>query len=92
MNVNKFIKHLEKIRRAHNIQLTNIKHKVIDICDQMITSKIVSYQQCVNKEVQRIFKYIENLKKIIEEQSLQMRDNKRLISNYELVMTQQVIK
>jgi hypothetical protein len=60
-----YLKHLSKLQIAHQKQLDAVKHIVIDIADQIVTKKIVGYQQAINSEVKRIFDHINALKKVI---------------------------
>lgn len=87
-----YLKHLSKLQIAHQKQLDAVKHIVIDISDQIITKKIVGYQQSINVEIKRIFDYINSLKEIISSQKEESFKLCRIIQQYETNVTEKTIK
>ena len=50
---NSYLAHLDKIRRAHEIELKNVRMTLIDIADEVVTKKINAFQKVIEAEFER---------------------------------------
>lgn len=87
-----FLKHLEKLQIAHQKQLDTVKHIVLDTADQIVTKKIVGFQQSINKEIKKILEYIKLLKTLLNKQKEDNLKICRLVQKYELTAIENTIK
>jgi len=87
-----FHNHLEKLKIAHQKQLDTVKHIVLDISDQIVTKKIVGFQQAINKEIKNIFEYISTLKEHIHNQTIENLRIWEKLLEYENIATEKTIK
>ncbi|CAI2385949.1 unnamed protein product [Moneuplotes crassus] len=87
-----FNNHLHRLRRAHQIEIRNIRMKFICVIDEMVNKKFEAIQKAIDTEFSRFQLENHANKNKIKLLSNECQQLRKIISDYEIIVTSETIQ
>ncbi|CAI2384091.1 unnamed protein product [Moneuplotes crassus] len=87
-----YTNHMHRLRRAHQIELRNVKMKFICLIDEIVDKKLSAIQQAIDSEFSKFMFENHVNKNKIRLLSKELDKLRKVISNYEVMITHKTIQ